>query len=37
MVDLSQGTIKDLFYQQIQKMTLKKQETLSIQFGDSWI
>jgi len=37
MVDLSKEKIKDLFYQQIRKLTMSKVGSFDLQFSDAWL
>ena len=37
MVDLRNETIEELFYQQVRKMTLQKEESFDLQCSDRWI
>lgn len=37
MVDLSNKTIKELFYSQVKNMTKRTCDTFDLQFSDAWI
>ena len=36
-VDLNQKTIKNLFFEQIKKLSVGKTESFDMQFSDSWV
>lgn len=37
MVDLSNETIQDLFYQQVKRLTLSKAQSFDLQFSGGWL